>query len=189
MADALGADGESLPDGLGAGGFTGVVGEAEAGRLGSRVEVAEWLGGAATLVTAETDGDDGGVMFAHLGGFAEDAIGFFDGEVADGIEDPEEREAKLARGAFAGALEGGEDGLEAAGIEVAPHIDDADRDVDLGVDHTLGGELFHHVPRDYLVVFGVTKAAGDGLEGLNKFGKVGETVEASASWCVRGTTS
>ena len=85
-------------------------------------------------------------MFAHLGGFAEDAIGFFDGEVADGVEDPVEREAKLARGALAGALEGGEDGLEAARIEVAPHIDDADGDVDLGVDHALRGELLHHAP-------------------------------------------
>ena len=31
VADALGADGERLPDGLGAGGFAGVVGEAQAG--------------------------------------------------------------------------------------------------------------------------------------------------------------
>jgi hypothetical protein len=63
------------------------------------------LGAGSALVSAETDADDGGVIFAHLGGFAEDAIGFLDGEVADGVEDPVEGEAKLAGGALAGAFE------------------------------------------------------------------------------------
>ena len=146
-------------------------------RLGSGVEMAEGLGAGATLVAAETDADDGGVVLAQLGGFAEDAIGLLDGEVAYGVEDPVEGEPKFASGAFARALEAGEDGLEASRIEVAPHIDDADGDVDLGVDNALRGELLHHVPGDYLVVLGVAEAARDGLEGLNEFGEVGETVE------------
>ena len=36
MADALGADGERFPDGLGAGGFAGVVGQAQAGGCAAR---------------------------------------------------------------------------------------------------------------------------------------------------------
>ena len=177
VADTLGSDGERLPDGLGAGGFAGVVGEAQAGGLGSRVEMAERLGAGATFVSAKTDADDGGVVLAQLGGFAEDAIGFLDGEVADRVKDPIEGEPKFARGAFAGALEAGKDGLEASRIEVAPHIDDADGDEDLGVDNALRGELLHHVPGDDFVVFGIAKAAGDGFEGLNEFGEIRETVE------------
>src|SRR5271155_4973205 len=116
MADALGADGEGFPDGGGAGGFAGVVGEAKAGGFGAGVEVAEWLGACSALVSAEADGDDGGVVSAHLDGFAEDAVSFLDGEMADGIEDPIEREAQFEGGTFAGAFQGGEDRLKAAGI-------------------------------------------------------------------------
>jgi len=54
VADAFGADVESFPDGLGAGGFAGVIGEAQAGGLGAGVEVAERLGTGAALVAAET---------------------------------------------------------------------------------------------------------------------------------------
>ena len=53
-------------------------------------------------------------MRPHFGGFAEDARGLFDGEVADGVEDPVEGEAEFALAAFAGAFQAGEDGLEGA---------------------------------------------------------------------------
>ncbi len=152
------------------------------------VEGAEGLGAGAALVAAEADADDGGVVRAHFGGLAEDAIGLLDGEVADGVEDPVEREAQLAGGALAGAFQGGEDGLEAARIEVAPHIDDADGDKDLGVDDALRGEVLHHAPGGQFVVFGVAKAARDGLEGFDELGEIGEPVErlgfggASRGW-------
>ena len=68
-------------------------------------------------------------------------------------------------------------GSKARGIEVAPHIDDADRNVDLGMDDALLGEMLHHAPCGELVVFGVAEAAGDGLEGLDEFGEIGKTVE------------
>ena len=42
---------------------------------------------------------------AHLRGLAEDALRLLDGEVAHGVEDPEERETQLARGPLAGALQ------------------------------------------------------------------------------------
>jgi hypothetical protein len=45
------------------------------------------------------------------------------------------------------------------------------------VDDALGGELLHHAPGGYFVVFWVTQAAGDGLERLNKFGEISELVE------------
>ena len=177
MADALGADGERFPDGFGAGGFAGVVGEAQTGGAGLGVEGAEWLGAGDALVSAEADADDGRVLGAHFGGFAEDALGFFDGEVADGVEDPVERETQLKRGALAGAFEAGEDRLKARGIEIAPHIDDADGDVDLGMDDALRGELLHHAPGCELVVFGACEPAGDGFEGFNEAGEISEAIE------------
>jgi hypothetical protein len=54
------------------------------------------------------------------------------------------------------------------GIVVAPHVDDADGDVDLGVDHALRGELLHHAPGGQLVVFRGDQPPGDGLEASMK---------------------
>ena len=133
---------------------------------GLGVEGTECLGAGKALVSAEADADDGGVLRTHFGGLTEDALGLFDGEVADGVEDPVEREAQLAGGAQTGAFQAGEDGLKTCGIVVAPHIDDADGDVDLGVDDALRGEMLHHAPGDQLVVVRAGEQAGDGAEGL-----------------------
>ena len=60
---------------------------------------------------------------------------------------------------------------------IAPHVDDADGDEDLGVDHALLGEVLHHAPRCEFVVFGVHELAGDGLEGFDEAGEISELVE------------
>ena len=176
MADALGADGKCFSNGVGAGGFAGVVGEAQACAACLLVEGAKGLGAGAALVSAEADADDGRVVIAHFRSLAEDAVGFLNGEMANGVEDPVEGEIELAGGALAGALERFKDGLEGARIEVAPHVDDADGDVDLGVDDALLGELLHHAPGDEFVVFRIDKPAGDCLEGLDESGEVVEAV-------------
>ena len=108
--------------------------------------------------------------------------------MADGVEDPVNGEAQLAFGAVAGALESREDGFEARGVVVAPHVDDADGDVDLGVDYTLFGEVLAHAPGDELVVVGVDELTGDGFEGFDEAGEVGELIdgfrggEGDAAW-------
>ncbi len=104
VADALGADVDGGPDALGAGVFAGVAGEAEAGGLGFGVEVAELVGGAEQLVAADADADDAGVLVLELGGFLEDAGAGFDAEVADGVDDPEERDVEVALGAGGGRV-------------------------------------------------------------------------------------
>ena len=109
-----------------------------------------------------TEGKSG----AHLRGLAETRVGLFNGEVAHGVEDPVDREAEFGCGAFAGAFQCGKDGLEAVRVKVAPHVDDADGDVDLGMNDALRGELLHHVPRGEFVIFGVTRRARDGLVGI-----------------------
>ena len=114
MAEAFGADVERFPDGFGAGGFAGVVGEAQAGLSCARAYIcAKRFGAAMALVAAETDADDGGKVGAHLGGLLKDALGFGHGEVAHGVEDPVNRQAEFAFGTEARALEACEDGLEA----------------------------------------------------------------------------
>ena len=177
VADALGADGEGLPDGFGAGGFTGVVGEAQTGFAGAGVEGAEGLGAGASLVAAEADADDGGVSLAQFCGLTKDALGLFEGEMAYGVEDPIERDAEFVSGAQAGAFEGFKDGFEAAGIEVAPHVNDADGDEDLGVNDALVVELLQHAPGDEFVVAGLLEAAGDGFEAFDEAAEVVEAIE------------
>src|SRR5208283_5044840 len=112
MADALRTDGEGLPDGLGAGGFAGVVGEAQARFACLGIEGAKGRGAGAALVATQSYADDGGV-------------------------------SGLEFSALAGSLQGGEDGLEGGWVVVAPAIDDADGDIDLGVDHALCGQVLH----------------------------------------------
>ena len=60
---------------------------------------------------------------------------------------------------------------------VAPEVDDADRDVDLGMDDALLGEVLHHAPGGQLVVVGGDEQPGDGLEGVKEAGEIGEAVE------------
>src|SRR6476620_7007611 len=115
MAQTFGADAEGFPDGFGAGGFAGVVGKAETGGARFGVSFAERFGASASFVTTESDTDDGRELGAELDGLAHNTFPFRDGEVANGVEDPENGEAQLAFGAVAGAFESREDGFEARG--------------------------------------------------------------------------
>ncbi len=130
MADAFGADVDGGPDGLGAGGLAGVGGEVEAGVAGFGVGLAEVFGGAAGLVAADADADDGGVVAAEFGGLAEDACALFGAEVADGVDEPEDGGAEVLLGADAAGLDGGEDLVD---VKAAEAVEDAEGDVDLGV--------------------------------------------------------
>jgi hypothetical protein len=51
---------------------------------------------------------------------------------------------------------------------VAPVIDDADGDEDLGVDHALRGEMLDHAPGGQLVVFGVIQLRQTALKASRK---------------------
>ena len=180
VADALGADVDGGPDAGGAfdgaAGLAGVGGEAEAGGGGFGVGVAEEGCGAAGFVATDADADDGGVLTAELGGLAEDAGGLVGAEVADGVDEPVEGGAELLLGADAGALDGGDEGLD---VGLLPVIDDAEGDVDLGVDNALGGQGADHVVGDELVVVGGLQAGADGLEGVEEAKEVAVGVEGA----------
>ena len=89
------------------------------------------------LVAAQADADDRGVWARISAALRKTRSASSHGEVAHGVEDPVEREAQLALAALPRPLQAGKDGLEGARIVVAPHVDDAHGDVDLGVDHAL----------------------------------------------------
>ncbi len=170
VANAFRADVEGAPDAFGADGFSGMGGEAEAGVASFCVEVAEGLGAGAAFVAANADADDGWELGAELGGFAEDTRGFLRAEVANGVEDPVDGDAKLGFGPEACALHAGEEGLKLA---VTPVIDDADRDIDFCVDDALAAQALQHAPGGQLVVFGGPQVFGNGFECLEEAGEVG----------------
>jgi len=58
-------------------------------------------------------------------------------------------------------------------------VEDAEGDIDLGVDDALGGEGADHVVGDELVVGGGAEAGGDGLEGGEEAEEVVVGVEAA----------
>src|ERR1700678_1164617 len=116
-------------------------------------------------------------MRAHLDGLAKNALGFLHREMADGVKDPVEREAQFAQAALPGSFQASKDRLEAARIEVAPHVDNADRDVDLGVNDALLGQMLDHAPGGQFVIFRRNEAARDGLEALDEAGEVVEAIE------------
>ena len=169
VADALGADVERGPDALRAGVFAGVAGEAEAGGFGFGVELAELVGGAEEFVAADADADDAGVLVLELGGFVEDAGAGFEAEVADGVDDPEQRDVEVGFGAGAAALDGGHDFVD---VEAVLPVEDADGDVGFGVADALCGEVAEHVVGDELVVGGGVEAGGDGFEAEEEAGEV-----------------
>ena len=177
MAQTLGTDAEGFPDGFGAGGFAGVVGKAQTGCARISVDGAERFGAGSSLVAAKADADDGGELGAEFDGLADDTFRFGHSEVADCVKDPENGEAQLAFGAVAGAFESREDGFEACGIVIAPHVDDADGDVDLGVDYTLFSEVLAHAPRDEFVVVGMDELTGHGFEGFDEACEISELVD------------
>src|ERR1035438_1943807 len=102
VPDALRADSERLPNGLGAGGFTRVVGEPQAGVHGPSIERAERFRAGAPLIAAEANADNRRVDCPHFGSFAKDARSLLDREVAHRVEDPIERKSQLAFGPLPG---------------------------------------------------------------------------------------
>jgi hypothetical protein len=89
--------------------------------------------------------------------------------VADGIDDPEQGDAEVLFAADTAALHGERDGVD---VESVLPLEDADGDVGLGVANSLDAEVAEHVVGDGLVVGGLVKAFGDGLEAHEEAGEV-----------------
>ena len=158
VANALGAEVERSPDGFGRAGLAGMGGQAQA-LLGSvGIGAAKKFGRSFLLVTADAHSDDVAVAVARCE--FENFLCFLDSEVASGVENPQQRNAEIARAAGASAFETFEDGGEILLAKKA----DADCDVDLGVQHGLFFQALHEAIGDEFVVVGAAQVGADGLE-------------------------
>ncbi len=99
--------------------------------------------------------------------------------MADGVDDPEERDVEVAFASGSALLDGGHDFVD---VEAGEVVEDADGDVDLGVADALGGEVAEHVVGDGLVVGGGVEALGDGLEAHEEAGEVGVGVDLAGGF-------
>ena len=183
VTDTLGADVEGTPDSFRADGFACMGGEPQSSVAGFRIEVAERFSAGAALVAADADTDDGRKLRAKFRCFAKDAGGLSGTEVANGVEDPVKRDAEFGFCVGAGTLHADEERLKLAS---APIIDDANGDVDLGMDNALAGKALEHAPCDQFVVFGSSQVLGHRFEGHEEAGEVGVAIESPGLGEVEG---
>jgi hypothetical protein len=117
------------------------------------------------LVAADADADDFAIVIAN--GKLKDFLRGLRAELADCVEDPEQRNPEVARTAGASAIKAFEDGGE---ILLAPEAD-ADRNVNLGVQNVFFFQTLHQAVGDQLVIFRRAQVLGDVLEGEQETGK------------------
>ena len=165
VTDALGAQIERAPNGFGRASLAGVGGQAQAVVGGPSVSVAEQFGRSFLLVAADADADDLAVMVAH--GKLEDFLRGLGAELADGVEDPEQRDAEVAGAARASAVETFENGGE---ILLAPKAD-SNRNVNFGVQDVFFLQPLHQAVGDQFVVVGVRRCSVMFLKASRKPGK------------------
>ncbi len=170
MADALGAQVERSPDGLGRPGLAGVRGQSQALVGGVGVDAAEKFRRSFQFIAANADADDVAVAVARRQ--FENLLRFLDSEVAGGVEDPKQRNAEIARAAGASAFQAFEDGGEILLAEEA----DADRNVDFGVQHVFFFQALHEAVGDQFVVVGTAQVRADRFEGHQETLEVGVAV-------------
>ena len=113
---------------------------------GPGVGVAEKLGRSFLLVAADADADDFAVVVAN--GKLEDFLRRLRTELPDRVEDPEQRDAEVARTPGTAAVQTFEDGGE---ILLAPEAD-SDRNVNLGVQHVFFFQPLHQPVSDQFVI-------------------------------------
>ena len=159
MADAFGAQIERSPYGFGRSGLAGVSCQAHAVVGGPGVSVAKKFRRGFQFVAADADADHFAIMIAD--GQLEDLLRGFRAELADSVENPEQRDAEVALAAGAAAIEAFEDGGE---ILLAPQAD-ADRNVNLGMQNVFFFQALHQAVGDEFVIVWRAQMLGDVLEG------------------------
>ena len=159
VADAFGTKIERSPHGFGRTILAGVSGEAHAVIGSPGVGITKKFGRRFQFVATDADADNFAIVIAN--GEFEDFLGSLRAELADSVENPDKRDAEVARAAGAAAIEPFEDGRK---ILFAPEAN-ANRNVNLGVQNTLFFEALHQTVGDQFVIFWRAKMLGDVLEG------------------------
>src|SRR5690348_891618 len=137
MPETLGFQIQRSPYGFRPGRFSCVGGKVKTMITGEGVDVAEKLGARTAFVASNTKAHDA-VTFVTDGNLG-DAAGFVHAKVANGVVDPEQRDAKVALAANASTFQAFMDGFK---IELTQQTD-ADGNVNLGMEDVFGFQLLH----------------------------------------------
>src|SRR5580693_3009952 len=122
------------------------------------VGVAENLRRRFLLVATNADANNVAIVVAHRK--LKDFLCGVGAKLPDSIEDPEQRDAEIARATGAAAIQAFKDGSE---ILLAPQAD-SDRDVNLGVQHVFFFQTLHQPVGDQFVIVRSSQVFGDVLE-------------------------
>ena len=152
MADALGAKIERAPYRFGRSVLAGVSCQTHAVVGGPGISVAKKFGRGFQFVAADADANNFAIVIAN--GELEDLLRGFRTELADSVENPDQRDAEVARAAGAATIEAFKDGGE---ILFAPEAD-ANRNINLGVQNVFFFQALHQAVGNELVIVGVRDA-------------------------------
>ena len=103
----------------------------------------------------------------------ENFLRFLDSEVAGCVEDPEQRHSEIASATGTSALQT----LKDRGEILLAKKTDANRDIDLGVQHVLFFQALHEPVRDEFVVVGSAKMSADSFKCHQETLKIGVAVK------------
>src|ERR1035441_235315 len=171
VADALHSQIQSAPDRVRSGDFSGVGGEMKTVFGGARIHAVKQIGRPFEFVAADAEGDD--VTITELYSEVEHALRLLLTELANRIEDPQDRDAKIGFSALAAAFESFEKRRE---ILLAPQADAHGND-HLGMKNVRGFQSLHQAVGDEFVVVGRAQVLGDMLESFEEAHEVGEVVQ------------
>ena len=144
MADTLRANVERRPDALRSHGFAGMRGQAETGLSRLLKQLAEGFRAGTALVSANANAHNAGRPLPQFRCLAKDAGRLLRTKMADRVEDPVEGDTELAFGAHAGRFHPMKKRFE---LDAPPVVDNAHRNVRLGVHHSLGGQTLQAYDR------------------------------------------
>ncbi len=143
--------------------------QAQAGVLGFLEELTEGLGPGPPLISSDPDADDTGRVASQFCCFAKDAGGLLRAKVADCVEDPVERDPKLAFSTHAGCFHPVKQPFE---LDPPPVVDDTHGYIHLGVHHALSGQTLQHAKGDQFVIGSRAQPFTDRFERQQEAGEV-----------------
>ena len=171
VTDPLGVEVERAPDGFGGPCFAGVHGQVQPVIFGVGVDTAKKLWRRLDLIASDADSHDVAVLVVRSE--LEHFLCFFDAEVAGRVENPEQRDAEIARSAGASAFESFKDCLKIL-LAVKAHTD---RDIDFSVQNIFFFQLLHQAVGREFVIIGAAEMRADFLERHEEAAEVGVAIE------------
>src|ERR1039458_8130774 len=171
VADALHSQIQSAPDRVRSSDLSGMGGEMKTVFGGARIHAVKQIGRPFEFVAADAEASHVAIM--EPSGEVGHALRLLRAKLADGIEDPQDRDAKIGFSALTAAFES----LEKRREILLPPQADAHGNDHLGVKNVGRFQPLHQAVGDEFVVVGRTEMSGDILESLEETHEVGEVIQ------------